>query len=289
MYRLFYIFRQGNLLLKESKKAVFIAVIFLTIGFVAIGSTYIVGKSLFSSSLTLKNKVNITVFLKNDTDQNDVNETINEIKAIDGVEKVEVINKEEAKEKFLSLFPQYASLLSSLDTNPFPCTVKVWVSNLELGENIKNLISSFPTVDSVIFSQDVAEKINKLTTVLWLLFVFIFIAVLAEFVFISQSITSLLVDLRHTDIKILKLIGADSTFIHAPFFFVVFVSVLLSWIISIFALKRIDLWSVTIVKSLLPFADYSARINTSLLYLELFVFGVVISIFGAIIPLRRVK
>ncbi len=289
MYRLFYIFRQGNLLLKESKKAVFIAVVFLTIGFIAIGSTYIFGESLFSSSLTLKNKVNITVFLKNDADQNDINETINEIKAIDGVEKVEVINKEEAKEKFLSLFPQYASLLSSLNTNPFPWTVKVWVSDLELGENIRNLIASFPTVDSVVFSRDIADKINKLTTVLWLLFVFIFIAVLAEFIFISQSITSLLVDLRRTDIKILKLIGADTVFIHAPFFFVVFVSVLLSWIISVFVLKKIDLWSVTIVKNLLPFADYSARINTSLLYLELFVFGVVISVFGAIIPLRRVK
>ena len=289
MYRLFYILRQGGLLLKESKKAVLISIIFLTIGFVAIGSSYIVGERLFASSLSLKSKVNITVFFKNDAEESDIKQSIDEIKAIDGVKSVEIIDKSQAKDNFLKLFPQYASLVNSLEQNPFPYTLKIWISNLELGENIKNLIITFPTVDSVVFSKDVAEKINNLTHMLWFLFIFIFIAVLAEFIFISQSITSLLVDLRHSDIKVLNLIGADRAFIHMPFLIVIFVSVTFSWLISIFVLKKVDLWSVEIVKSLLPFAEYSASINAAALYGKLFIFGILISWIGAIMPLRRVR
>ncbi len=289
MYRLFYILRQGGLLLKESKKAVLISIIFLTIGFVAIGSSYIVGERLFASSLSLKSKVNITVFFKNNAEESDIKQSIDEIKAIDGVKSVEIIDKAQAKNNFLKLFPQYASLVNSLEQNPFPYTLKIWISNLELGENIKNLIITFPTVDSVVFSKDVAEKINNLTHMLWFLFVFIFIAVLAEFIFISQSITSLLVDLRHSDIKVLNLIGADRAFIHTPFLIVIFVSVTFSWLISIFVLKKVDLWSVEIVKSLLPFAEYSASINAAALYGKLFIFGILISWIGAIMPLRRVR
>ena len=275
--------------MKESKKAVLISIIFLTIGFVAIGSSYIVGERLFASSLSLKSKVNITVFFKNDAAESDIEQTINEIKAIDGVKNVEVIDKSQAKENFLKLFPQYSSLVNSLEQNPFPYTLKVGISNLELGENIKDLIVSFPTVDSVVFSKDVAEKINNLTHMLWFLFIFIFIAVLAEFIFISQSITSLLIDLRHSDIKVLNLIGADRAFIHMPFLIVIFVSATFSWLISIFVLKKVDLWSIEIVKSLLPFAEYSASINAAALYGNLFIFGIIISWIGAIIPLRRVR
>jgi cell division protein FtsX len=277
------------LLLKESKKAVLISVVFLTIGFITIGSSYIVGERLFSSSLSLKNKINITVFFKNNAETSDIEKTIKEVKVIDGVSGVSAIDKNQAKTNFLKLFPQYSSLVNSLEQNPFPYTAKVTISNLDMGENIKNLIESFPTVDSVIFSTDTAKKINNLTHMLWFLFTFIFIAVLAEFIFISQSITSLLIDLRHSDIKILELIGADRTFIHMPFLIVISVSALLSWIVSIFALNKIDMWSIGVVKSLLPFAEYSMSINTVALYGYLLIFGILISWIGAVIPLRRIR
>ncbi len=289
MYRLLYIIRQGLLLLKESKKAVFISVVFLTIGFVTIGSSYVIGERLFASSLSLKHKVNITVFFKTTAEDTDIAKTLDEIKAIDGVKNIEFINEQQAKKNFLNIFPQYDSLVDSLSENPFPCTAKVEISNLELGNNIKNLISSFPTVDATIFSKEMAEKISNLTKIVWFLFIFIFIAVLAEFVFISQSITSLLVDLRHSDIKILNLIGADRVFINMPFLIVVFFSAFTGWIISIFILQKVDMWSIQIVKGLLPFAEYSVSINVVALYGLLFLFGVLISLVGAIIPLRRVR
>ncbi len=289
MFRLFYMFRQSLLLLNRSKKIIFVSVVFLTIGFVTVGSIYIVGKRFFQSSLSLKNKVTITVFFKTSTSYGDVVKTVNEIKAIDGVKNVSLITKEEGEENFIKLFPQYASLFKTLNENPIPYTAKVEISDISMGDSIKNLIASFPTVDSVVFSEKMAEKINNLTKVAWLLFVFVFVVVVAEFVFISQSIMSFLVDLRHTEIKVLKLIGADNAFIEIPFVLVIVFTVLVSWFLSVYFLKRIDGWSVELIKGLLPFAEYNFTLNTGKLFGELFVFGIVICLLGGIIPLRKVS
>ena len=289
MYKFFYILKQSFVLLNRMKKGVIIAVIFMSIGFVTIGSSYIFGRSFFESSLSLKNKVDITVFFKRGISYNDVLKSVDEIKAINGVSSVNVITSEEAKEMFIKMFPQYKGLLSSLDQNPFPYTAKVEIKDLELGSNVKSLIESFPTVDMVVFSQEVAKKVNNLAKVAWMLFVFVFIVVIAEFIFISQSIISFLVDLRKDELKILHLIGADPLFVNLPFIIVVLFIVLASWGLSIFILQKVDIWSVSIIRGIIPFSTYSPSVNVTVLGSYLLLFGIFISLLGGIIPLRKVR
>ncbi len=289
MYKFFYILKQSFVLLNRMKKGVIIAVIFMSIGFVTIGSSYIFGRSFFESSLSLKNKVDITVFFKRGISYNDVLKSVDEIKAINGVSSVNVITSEEAKEMFIKMFPQYKGLLSSLDQNPFPYTAKVQIKDLELGSNVKSLIESFPTVDMVVFSQEVAKKVNNLAKVAWMLFVFVFIVVIAEFIFISQSIISFLVDLRKDELKILHLIGADPLFVNLPFIIVVLFIVLASWGLSIFILQKVDIWSVSIIRGIIPFSTYSPSVNVTVLGSYLLLFGIFISLLGGIIPLRKVR
>ncbi len=289
MYKFFYILKQSFVLLNRMKKGVIIAVIFMSIGFVTIGSSYIFGRSFFESSLSLKNKVDITVFFKRGISYNDVLKSVDEIKAINGVSSVNVITSEEAKEMFIKMFPQYKGLLSSLDQNPFPYTAKVQIKDLELGSNVKSLIESFPTVDMVVFSQEVAKKVNNLAKVAWMLFVFVFIVVIAEFIFISQSIISFLVDLRKDELKILHLIGADPLFVNLPFIIVVLFIVLASWGLSIFILQKVDIWSVSIIRGIIPFSTYSPSVNVTVLGGYLLLFGIFISLLGGIIPLRKVR
>ncbi len=289
MYKFFYILKQSFVLLSRMKKGVIIAVIFMSMGFVTIGSSYIFGRSFFESSLSLRNKVDITVFFKRGISYSDVLKSVDEIKAINGVSSVNIITSEEAKEMFIKMFPQYKGLLSSLDQNPFPYTAKVEIKDLELGSNVKSLIESFPTVDMVVFSQEVAKKVNNLAKVAWMLFVFVFIVVIAEFIFISQSIISFLVDLRKDELKILHLIGADPLFVNLPFIIVVLFIVLASWGLSVFILQKVNIWSVGIIKGIIPFSTYSSSVNVTVLDSYLLLFGIFISLLGGIIPLRKVR
>ncbi|PIP49333.1 MAG: hypothetical protein COX13_04615, partial [Caldiserica bacterium CG23_combo_of_CG06-09_8_20_14_all_35_60] len=192
MFRFFYLLRQTMLLFKESKKIIFITIVFLTIGIVTLGSTYIIGTKLFQSSLSATNKLNITAFFSLDTTPQEIANTTEEIKSIDGVKSVSLITSEQAKQDFLNVFPQYKDIMNSLKRNPLPYTIKVEINDLSSGERIKDLIKDFPNIDSVVFSADTAKKLNNLVKLLWTLFVSILIVVIAEFIFIVQSSTSFL-------------------------------------------------------------------------------------------------
>ena len=289
MFRFFYLLRQTMLLFKESKKIIFITIVFLTIGIVTLGSTYIIGTKLFQSSLSVTNKLNITAFFSLDTTPQEIANTTEEIKSIDGVKSVSLITSEQAKQDFLNVFPQYKDIMNSLKRNPLPYTIKVEINDLSSGERIKDLIKDFPNIDSVVFSADTAKKLNNLVKLLWTLFVSILIVVIAEFIFIVQSSTSFLIDFRKTEIRVLNLIGADKGFIEFPFLILFSMFSIIAWAISILILQKINIWSDSIVQSLLPFSNVYFSVNTFNVFLSLLAFSLVLSIIGSLIPLRRVS
>jgi len=289
MFRFFYLLRQTILLFKESKKIIFITIVFLTIGIVTLGSTYIIGTKLFQSSLSVTNKLNITAFFSLDTTPQEIANTTEEIKSIDGVKSVSLITNEQAKQDFLNVFPQYKDIMNSLKRNPLPYTIKVEINDLSSGERIKDLIKDFPNIDSVVFSADTAKKLNNLVKLLWTLFVSILIVVIAEFIFIVQSSTSFLIDFRKTEIRVLNLIGADKGFIEFPFLILFSMFSIIAWAISVLILQKINIWSDSIVQSLLPFSNVYFSVNTFNVFLSLLAFSLVLSIIGSLIPLRRVS
>lgn len=289
MFRFFYLLRQTMLLFKESKKIIFITIVFLTIGIVTLGSTYIIGTKLFQSSLSATNKLNITAFFSLDTTPQEIANTTEEIKSIDGVKSVSLITNEQAKQDFLNVFPQYKDIMNSLKRNPLPYTIKVEINDLSSGERIKDLIKDFPNIDSVVFSADTAKKLNNLVKLLWTLFVSILIVVIAEFIFIVQSSTSFLIDFRKTEIRVLNLIGADKGFIEFPFLILFSMFSIIAWAISILILQKINIWSDSIVQSLLPFSNVYFSVNTFNVFLSLLAFSLVLSIIGSLLPLRRVS
>lgn len=289
MFRFFYIIRQTLLLFKESKKIIFITVIFLTIGIVTLGSTYIIGTKLFQSSLSVTSKLNITAFFKLDSTPEEITNTTGEIKSIDGVKSVSLITSTQAMEDFLNVFPQYKDIMSSLKRNPLPYTIKVEIKDLTSGERIKDLIKDFPDIDSVVFSADTAKKLNNLVKLLWTLFASILIVVIAEFIFIVQSSTSFLIDFRKNEIRILNLIGADKGFIELPFILLFSLFSFIAWAISILILQKINIWSDSIVQGLLPFSSAYFSINILYVFLALLVFSLILSVLGSLLPLRRVS
>ncbi|MGC9125277.1 MAG: cell division protein FtsX, partial [Caldisericaceae bacterium] len=171
MHRLIYILRQTLLLVKESKKIALASIVFLIIGMLTLGSTYIIGQKLFQTSFSLKQKINITVFFKVDAVPSDILNTVDAVKLIDGVKSVELKTSEQAKDDFISLYPQYKDFLSSLKRNPIPYTATIYLTNNSNGDKIQSVIKTFPTVDTVIFSGDTAQKINNLSALIWSLFV----------------------------------------------------------------------------------------------------------------------
>jgi len=289
MYRILYILRHTLLVLKETKKIAIITVLSLLVGMVALGSTYIIGTKLFQGSLSLKEKVRIVVFFKQNLNSTDLDSTISTISAIDGVKHVTVTTPDQAKEEFTKIFPQYKGILDSLNKNPLPYSATVELSDITLGRRISDIIKDLQTVDVVVFSEDTANKINDLIKVVYLIFVSVMLAVLAEFIFTVQNTTTLLLDYRRNDIRVLRLIGADAIFTFLPFILIVVVLNLLSWWISYYLLDKVNALSSGIVQSIIPYATVSNNINFSLTLFYILVFSVFSSLIGSLISISRFR
>jgi len=289
MYRLIYVLRNTFLVLKETKKIALVTIISLLVGMVALGSTYIVGSKLFQSSLSLKEKVKIVVFFKQGLSSNDILSATSAISSIDGVKSVKVTTPDEAKEEFVNIFPQYKGILDSLTKNPLPYSATVELKDIELGNRISDVIKSMPVVDVVVFSSDTAKKINELIKAVWLIFISVLLAVLGEFIFTIQNSTTLLLDFRRSDIRALRLIGADGLFIFLPFVFITIFLNLVSWGISYYLLSKVNSMSSTIVQGIIPYATVSSNINFNLVLFQILLFSIAASLIGSLLSFGRFR
>lgn len=289
MFRLFYILRHTFLILKETKKIALITILSLFVGMVALGSTYIVGTKLFQSSLTLKEKVRIVVFFKQGLNRDEVENSLAAIRSIDGVKNVVITTPEEGKQEFLRVFPQYQGILESLNKNPLPYSATVELSEISLGKRISDIIKSFETVDVVVFSEDTANKINQLINVIYLIFISILLAVLGEFVFTIQNSTTLLLDFRRNDIRVLKLVGADHVFTFLPFVLIALFLNFVSWVFSYYVLQKVNELSGWVVQGIIPYATVTGNINLQFVLLELLVFSMFATLLGSILSLSRFR
>lgn len=184
------------------------------------------------SALTdLTQKVDIVVYLKDNVEYYEVQQMINEMKALNGITEVEYTSKTEALQVVSKTHPETAEFLSRFTMkNPLPPSLSVKTERPELHIMVQqflnqekyrhllaNVISENDDQSSAIDA--VTDNLINLSNtsnqiVFWVFVVFIFGSVLI----ISNSI-QLTIYNRQREIYIMRLVGATKNFISLPFLF----------------------------------------------------------------------
>lgn len=166
----------------------------------------------------LESQVQISVYMLDEADQEELAAVEEKLQGYEGVEKVTFISKEEAFEKFKERLGDQQQLLDSLGSdNPFPNYFDVQVDNPERIKELTPQISELPKVETAKFGQEVVENLFQLTKVLRfggiMLVVFLSMATL----FIISNTIRLTVFARRKEVLIMKYVGATDWFIRWPF------------------------------------------------------------------------
>ncbi len=166
----------------------------------------------------LESQVQISVYMLDEADNEDLEQVGNKLKEYPGVEKVTFISKEEALAKFRERLGDQQQLLDSLGTdNPFPNYFDVQVDTPERIKELTPQISELPKVETAKFGQEVVENLFQLTRILRfggiMLVVFLSMATL----FIISNTIRLTVFARRKEVIIMKYVGATDWFIRWPF------------------------------------------------------------------------
>ena len=201
----------------------------MTITLLIVFSTLAARNTLITTVDDIKDKVDMSIYLKNDVSANDVATIEKDLRALETVTGVNYISPQQARETFAEQNSKNPDALSALNeaTNRFSGTLRVKLVDINDTKELANFVENNKTVKANIdpdrepsFAGErksaiegiakgvvFADRVGLIATV-----VFVVISSLIVFNTIRMAIFN-----RRDEIEMMKLIGADRNFIRGPF------------------------------------------------------------------------
>ena len=167
---------------------------------------------------TLESQVQISVYLKDDLSQEEIDETKETLSKIEGLQDIKFTTREEAMENFKERLGDQQFLLDALDdTNPIPDSFSLTVTSPQQVKTIADTVVALDSVESASYSQDIINHLFNLTHLIRLIGVALIILLTGAAIFIISNTIRLTVFARRKEIAIMKYVGATDWFIRWPF------------------------------------------------------------------------
>ena len=169
-----------------------------------------------------KKGLRIMAYLKADVPRSELSNIKQQIQAMDGVESLRFISKEDALNQLKTQMQRQASLFDNLDKNPLPDGFEIEISPANQSwEKIEALAAQIESLDAV-EEVEYGQKWFGHFTQLFELFTITGYAMCAIFVmaavFIMANTIRLVIYSRRDEIEIMRLVGAAERFIKIPFY-----------------------------------------------------------------------
>ncbi|HWT40644.1 MAG TPA: permease-like cell division protein FtsX [Dongiaceae bacterium] len=259
--------------------------------------------NILSDTVTsLRDKVTMSIYLDHDTSQSDVDKAVTDVRNLSSVLSVSVQTPDQARTDFANQHKQDAGTLNALEqaTDRFPWTISIKVVDINNTQQLADLVNNDAAVKThldansppsfagdrreviqkIAGAGDFAQKLGIIASVL-----FIGISMLIIFNTIRMAIFN-----RREEIQMMKLIGAEHSFIRGPFlveaivygFFAALVATGLGYAVLVFAAPSLQTYGIT-VDSTLNMVTYYAGI----VLLSMILIGAVIGIISSLLATRR--
>ena len=279
----------------KNKKSTGASLMIMCATMIIFGIFLILGENINHFVDEVESEQGISVFVKNEATQEQIDELGEKIRAIDGVNTVEFVSKDEALEQMKERFGERQDLLEGYEgeNNIFTASYVVTLTDLTKSKAVQDQISTYTDVVKKINSKDevtstlinLANGIKIVTGVILILLVIISI-------FIIANTIKLTVHARRKEISIMKYVGATNNFIRWPFIVEGMIIGILASIISIVIVG----FAYNFVAEKLVNAEFMQLINMSLISFSdmfssiIFVYmllGIGIGVLGSVISMRK--
>ncbi len=259
---------------------------------------------LFLSSVILgflvgevRNNADISVYFVFDFSEDEVLDLKAELEAMDEVEKIEIIPKEQALEDFIQRHKEEDELMDSLielGFNPFLTSLSINASNVEKYEELEVFFSD-PRFDHLIEKvdfhkrQEVIQRIFQVTGLMNFLgilvsLIFVFVSVLITFNTVRLAISN-----QGKEIETMRLVGASNNFIRGPFLIQGAICGLIAFVVSLAIVAIFSLAFTPKIASIFPGFRIFNFFKQDFWWLVLiqFVFGLVLGIVPSFIAIKK--
>ncbi len=197
-------------------------------------STVIMGLSLLILGVFLLITINVSaviekaseelrvyVYLKDGADRPTQKEIQFRLLALDGVDDVQFVSRNEALVSFRRSLGRNRDMLDALETNPLPDAFRVKVKpedvRTDFLERMARQVEAWPGVEEVRYGQQWLERGEKLVRGFYVTDLVIGVIIFLSVIFVIANTVRLTVVTRQKTIEIAKLVGATDSYIQIPF------------------------------------------------------------------------
>ncbi len=186
-------------------------------------------QQIFSDTVAkVRQKIDVSIYLKDEVSEEQRQQFITALKKLPIVTTIDYISKDDARKAFTDQNKTYGEQLQALselgDTNPFPASLRVHTTNTDNLTPINDVAASDPYKDWQTEAAQVSDARRQAITTIERTASFSELAgLIASVVFVTLSIMIIFNTIRmaifnrRDEIEIMKLIGAEKSFIRGPF------------------------------------------------------------------------
>ncbi|MBE6542811.1 MAG: FtsX-like permease family protein [Ruminococcaceae bacterium] len=231
----------------------------------------------------------IVVYINPDCPENEVLDIYNRILQLENVNDAatKLITKEQALLEEMEKNPDYFVSLEEGD-NPYRDSVVITYVDSAKVEELEGQLAAFPDIDDIMSRVEIANTVESLKSVLYVVSVGFFVSLLVVTVFIIITTIRVTIFSRKKEIELMDAIGATRTFITMPFVIEGFVLGMVASLLAYFAqgwiygsLESMALKNYSLIK-ILPYDEVSGTILVGFLAV-----GLVTGVFGSLISLIK--
>lgn len=214
-----YLIREGFSGFKRAKLAMSAAVFTITVSLLLLSLFSILFLNANSIVENIRNRVEMEAFLMDGIGQDEIDSLQSIVRAIEGVQAVRFVSKEEAARIFRQEFGEDINRV--LDFNPLPASFKVTLvpefRSVTNASSIAEQIGQYAQVEEVTFRRDLLEMLDKKVQTFLAMALGVGFFILVASIFLVANTIRLAIYSKRKIIQTMKLIGATRSFIRFPF------------------------------------------------------------------------
>lgn len=256
------------------------------------GIFFMIIENINSAVKTIELQQGMQVFIQKDATDEQISQIGEQIKAINGVNTIKFISKEDALNYNREKLGNPALFVGYDEENPFKASYLVTLTDLKLSSEVQENIYKLDNIASITSQDNTINNLVKIANGIKIVSIVVLSLLVIISIFIIANTIKLTVHARRKEISIMKYVGATDSFIRWPF---IIEGIIIGIIAAIISLAILGLaYNLIISKlgnsavlakigmSLLSFANIS-----TLLVIVYLVLGIGIGALGSTISMRK--
>lgn len=256
------------------------------------GIFFMIIENINSAVKTIELQQGMQVFIQKDATDEQISQIGEQIKAINGVNTIKFISKEDALNYNREKLGNPALFVGYDEENPFKASYLVTLTDLKLSSEVQENIYKLDNIASITSQDNTINNLVKIANGIKIVSIVVLSLLVIISIFIIANTIKLTVHARRKEISIMKYVGATDSFIRWPF---IIEGIIIGIIAAIISLAVLGLAYNLIISKLgnsavlakigmplLSFADIS-----TLLVIVYLVLGIGIGALGSTISMRK--